>query len=235
LSLVTSKPACDGAAFQGNRLAYRDPFITLLEQLYQERSLITYNAGCNIPLQHQDLHIIYRGVVQLHTLHADGGETIVGLCGPSMAFGKAITSVDPYWATALSEINLLPLSMSEIEASPTLMAGIFPQLVRRLQQSEAWLAISGRRLVCDRLRFVLVQLAQDFGHVEPGGVRIKLRLTHHQISTIIGTTRVTVTRLLRDFKNEGWLTIQQRQLILSPKMVGLAHQDDTTDRLRAAS
>jgi CRP-like cAMP-binding protein len=228
LSLVTSEPTCD-------RLAYRDPFITLLEQLYRERSLITYNAGCNIPLQHQDLHIIYRGVVQLHTLHADGGETIVGLCGPSMAFGKAITSVDPYWATALSEINLLPLSMNEIEASPTLMAGIFPQLVRRLQQSEAWLAISGKRLVCDRLRFVLVQLAQDFGHVEPGGVRIKLRLTHHQISTLIGTTRVTVTRLLRDFKNEGWLTIQQRQLILSPKMVGLAHQDDTTDRLRAVS
>jgi CRP-like cAMP-binding protein len=228
LSLVTSQPTFE-------RPAYCDPFVTLLEQLYQERSLITYSAGCNIPLQHQDLHIIYRGVAQLHTLHADGGETIVGLCGPSMAFGKAITSVDPYWATALTEINLLPLSMGEIEASPTLMAGIFPQLVRRLQQSEAWLAISGRRLVCDRLRFVLVQLAQDFGHVEPGGVRIKLRLTHHQISTIIGTTRVTVTRLLRDFKNEGWLSIQQRQLILSPKMVGLAHQDDTTDRLSAAS
>lgn len=230
MSLVTSQPT-----FDRPNPAYCDPFVTLLEQLYKERSLITYNAGCNIPLQHQDLHIIYRGVVQLHTLHADGGETIVGLCGPSMAFGKAITSVDPYWATALTEINLLPLSMSEIEASPTLMAGIFPQIIRRLQQSEAWLAISGRRLVCDRLRFVLVQLAQDFGHVEPGGVRIKLRLTHHQISTIIGTTRVTVTRLLRDFKNEGWLSIQQRQLILSPKMVGLAHQDDTSDRLRAAS
>lgn len=197
-------------------------FITLLEQLYRERSLITYPAGRNIPLQHQDLQILYRGVVQLHTIHADGGETIVGLCGPSMAFGKAITSVEPYWATALTDIDLLPLSMEEVEASPALMAGIFPQLVRRLQQAEAWLAISGRRLVADRLRYVLIQLAQDFGHVEPSGVRIKLRLTHHQIATIIGTTRVTVTRLLRDFKQEGWLQIQQRQLILTPQTVGLA-------------
>lgn len=203
--------------------AHSNRFVTLLEELYQERSLTTYSAGRNIPLQRQDLQIIYRGIVQLHTIHADGGETIVGLCGPSMAFGKAITSVEPYWATALTAVDLLPLSMAEVEASPALMAGIFPQMVRRLQQAEAWLAISGRRLVADRLRYVLIQLAQDFGHVEPGGVRIKLRLTHHQIATIIGTTRVTVTRLLRDFKDEGWLKIQQRQLILSPQAAGLAH------------
>lgn len=210
------------SALQLSGLKHSDQFITLLEQLYRERSLITYPAGCNIPLQHQDLQILYRGVVQLHTIHADGGETIVGLCGPSMAFGRAITSVDPYWATALTDIDLLPLSIEEVEASPALMAGIFPQLVRRLQQAEAWLAISGRRLVADRLRYVLIQLAQDFGHVEPGGVRIKLRLTHHQIATVIGTTRVTVTRLLRDFKDEGWLKIQQRQIILTPQAVGLA-------------
>ncbi|MFK8183304.1 MAG: Crp/Fnr family transcriptional regulator [Phormidesmis sp.] len=206
---------------------HSDQFVTLLEQLYQARSLITYSAGRNVPLQHQDLQILYRGVVQLHTIHADGGETIVGLCGPSMAFGRAMTSVEPYWATALTDIDLLPLSMEEVESSPALMAGIFPQLMRRLQQAEAWLAISGRRLVADRLRYVLVQLAQDFGHVEPGGVRIKLRLTHHQIATIIGTTRVTVTRLLRDFKNEGWLKIQQRQLILTPQTVGLAQYDES--------
>ncbi len=207
------------------------PFVTLLEEMYQGRSLITCSAGCNIPLQRQNLQIIYRGVVQIHTIHADGGETIMGLCGPTMTFGKAITSVEPYWATALTEVNLLVLSMAEIEASPTLMAGIFPQMVRRLQQAEAWLAISGKRLVADRLRYALVQLAQDFGHVEPGGVHIKLRLTHHQIATIIGTTRVTVTRLLRVFKAEGWLTVTQRQLILSPQAAGVAQCSDrnTTD------
>jgi len=221
LTLATS------ALAQADKTAtYSNPFVTALEELYQERSLITYSAGRNIPLPHQNLQIIYRGVVQLHTIHADGSETIVGLCGPSMAFGKVITSVEPYWATALMDVDLLPLSMDEIESSSALMAGIFPQMVRRLQQAEAWLAISGRRLVADRLRYVLMQLAQDFGHVEPGGVRIKLRLTHHQIATIIGTTRVTVTRLLRDFKEEGWLKIQQRQLILSPQAAGLPRHTD---------
>lgn len=224
MSFVTSTPVHASA----------NSFVTLLEQLYQERSLITYTPTQNIPLQRQYLYIVCRGVVQLHTIHDDGGETIVGLCGPSMAFGRYLSTVEPAWATALTDTDLLPLAISEIESSPTLMAGIFPQIVRRLHQTEAWLAISGKRLVADRLRCLLIQLAQDFGHVEPSGVRIKLRLTHHQLATIIGTTRVTVTRLLRDFKDEGWLSIHQRQLILSPQVVGLTQHDSSTDKLKTA-
>jgi CRP-like cAMP-binding protein len=94
------------------------------------------------------------------------------------------------------------------------MAGICRHLMLRLQQSEAWLAISGKRLVADRLRQLLLLVAQDFGQVEPSGVRIPVRLTHHQLATAIGTTRVTVTRLLKEFKEEGWLHTQHRYLIL---------------------
>ncbi len=232
MSLVTATTVTSTAACTES--VCTDNFVSLLEQLYQERSLITYTVGQNIPLQRQYIYIICRGVVQLHTIHADGGETIVGLCGPSMAFGQYLSNVDPSWATALIETDLLLLSMNEVESSPALMAGIFPQIVRRLHQSESWLAISGKRLVADRLRSLLIQIAQDFGHVEPSGVRIKLRLTHHQLATIIGTTRVTVTRLLRDFKDEGWLNIRQRQLILSPQVVGLANSNSSSTQLQIA-
>ena len=147
-------------------------FVTLLEQLYQERSLITYTAGRTVPLQRQHLYVICRGIVQLHTIHADGSETIVGLCGQSMAFGRALSSIEPYWATALTDADLLPLAIDEIESSPALTAGLFPQIVRRLQQTEAWLTLAGKRLVADRLRGLIVQLAQEFGQVETTGVRI---------------------------------------------------------------
>jgi CRP-like cAMP-binding protein len=194
-------------------------FVALLEQLYHERSLNPYASGRSVPLRRNEIYIIYRGVIQLHTIHPDGGETLLGLLGPSMPFGLPLSSVDPYWAVALTNVDLLPLSMNEVEASPALMAGIFPHLTRRLQQSEAWLALSGKRLVADRLRQLLILLAQDFGQVETQGVRLTLRLTHHQLAIIIGTTRVTVTRLLRDFRNEGWLDIHQRQLIISSETI----------------
>lgn len=195
--------------------------VALLEQLYNERSLIPHAAARSIPLRRNELYVVCRGIVQLHTIHPDGSETLLGLVGPSMPFGLPLTVVDPYWATALTQVDVLTLSMAEVEASPTLMVGLMGHLIRRLQQSEAWLALSGKRLVADRLAQLLQLLAQEFGQVEPQGVRLTIRLTHHQLATIIGTTRVTVTRLLRDFRNEGWLTIDQRQLILSHQALNL--------------
>lgn len=186
----------------------------MLEQLYRERTLTPFVAGRTIPLRLNEVLIVCRGIVQLYTIQQDGSETLLGLAGPSMPIGLPLTIVDPYWATALTDVDLLPLSISEVESSPMLTAGICRHMMLRLQQSEAWLAIAGNRLVADRLRQLLLLIAQEFGQVETCGVRIPVRLTHHQLATAIGTTRVTVTRLLKDFKNEGWLQTQQRYLIV---------------------
>ena len=173
-----------------------------------------YTGGSAVPLGQEEILVVCRGVVQLFTIQQDGSETLLGLAGPSMPIGLSLTTVDPYWATALTDVDILSLPLQEIEASPMLMAGIFRNLTLRLQQAEAWLALSGKRLVADRLRDFLIMLARDFGHVEPNGIRIPIRLTHHQLATAIGTTRVTVTRLLKEFKTEGWLVIDQRQALL---------------------
>lgn len=191
-----------------------DTFVKLLEQLYRERDLVPYGAGRSISLRQEEILVVCRGVVQLFTIQQDGSETLLGLAGPSMPVGLSLTTVDPYWATTLTDVDMLPLPLQEIEDSPILMAGIFRNLTLRLQQAEAWLALSGKRLVADRLRYFLIMLARDFGHVEPEGIRIPIRLTHHQLATAIGTTRVTVTRLLKEFKSEGWLFIDQRQAVL---------------------
>lgn len=189
-------------------------FIKLLEQLYRERALVPYGAGRPISLRSEEILIVCRGIVQLFTIQQDGSETLLGLAGPSMPLGLPLTTVDPYWATALTDVDMLTLPMAEIEGSSVLMAGMFRNVTLRMQQAEAWLALSGKRLVADRLKQFLLMLAKDFGHVEPSGIRIPMRLTHHQLATAIGTTRVTVTRLLKDFKAEGWLTIDQRYVVL---------------------
>ncbi|WP_242517666.1 Crp/Fnr family transcriptional regulator [Leptolyngbya iicbica] len=195
-------------------LSSQDGFVAVLEQLYRERTLTPYAAGRTMPLKMSEVLIVCRGVVQLYTIQPDGSETLLGLAGPSMPIGLPFTIVDPFWATALTDVDVLPLPTAEVEASPLLLAGICRHLMRRLQQSEAWLAIAGQRLVGDRLRQLLLLIAHEFGQVEPGGVRIPVRLTHHQLATAIGTTRVTVTRLLKEFKAEGWLQTEQRYLIV---------------------
>jgi CRP-like cAMP-binding protein len=170
--------------------------------------------GQTIPLQPDEVLIVCRGIVQLFTIQPDGGETLLGLAGPSMPLGLPLTVVHPYWAIALTDVDVLTLPMAEVESSSVLMAGIYRHLTLRLQQAEAWLALAGKRLVVDRLQQFLVMLAQDFGQVEPQGVRIPMRLTHYQLATALGTTRVTITRLLKDLKDQGWLRLDQRHLVL---------------------
>ncbi|MGD1906533.1 MAG: Crp/Fnr family transcriptional regulator [Leptolyngbyaceae cyanobacterium] len=203
-------------------------FIDALEQLYRERTLIAYKAGQTISLQQGALLVVCRGIVQLSTIQPDGCETLLGLAGPSTPIGLPLTIINPYWATALTDVDVLPLAMAEIEASPVLMAGLGHNLVGRLQQTEAWLAISGKRLVVDRLHHLLVLLAQELGQVEPSGVRIPVRLTHHQLATAIGTTRVTVTRLLKDFKTQGWLKTHHRYFIVNWEQLNIASTSESS-------
>ena len=53
-----------------------DQYIALLEQLYHERNLTQFTAGHSIPLRRGEIYVICRGIVQLHTIHPDGSETL---------------------------------------------------------------------------------------------------------------------------------------------------------------
>ena len=59
-------------------------------------------------------------------------------------------------------------------------------------------------------------LAKDFGEPCEAGLRLNLRLTHQEIASALSTTRVTVTRVLGQLRDEGWLQIDaSRHLVLT--------------------
>ncbi|NJN59200.1 MAG: Crp/Fnr family transcriptional regulator [Leptolyngbyaceae cyanobacterium SL_5_9] len=189
----------------------------LLEDLYQGRSLHPYCSGQAVPMLPHEIWVVCRGVVQLGTLYDTGDEALLGLACPSMPFGLSLALIRPYQAVALSDVDLMRLTLSEIEQSPMLAQGIFRHVTRRLRQTEAILAMVGYRRVEDRLRHLLLLLKQEVGQPAAGGTRLTVRLTHQQLANTIGTTRVTVTRLLSQLREEGWLTIDRhRHIILLP-------------------
>lgn len=57
-------------------------------------------------------------------------------------------------------------------------------------------------------------LAYKFGRESDQGHLIKLRLTHQDFADTLGTTRVTVTRLLGQFEREGRIAWVGQQLLL---------------------
>ncbi|OLP18771.1 transcriptional regulator [Leptolyngbya sp. 'hensonii'] len=187
-----------------------------LEDLYQGRSLHHYSCGQTIPMTAQEVLIVSRGVVQLSTFYPTGDEALLGLAGPSMPFGLPLTVIHPYQAAALSDVDLMRVALAELEASSVLTQNVFGHLGRRLRQTEAFLALIGHRRVRDRLCHLLLLLTQEIGHPTAEGMRLNVRLTHQHLANAIGTTRVTVTRLLGQLKEEGWLSIDRsHHLIIS--------------------
>jgi CRP/FNR family transcriptional regulator len=59
--------------------------------------------------------------------------------------------------------------------------------------------------------FLLV-LCRDFGVPGNEGITIDLRLSHQAIAEAIGSTRVTITRLLGDLRQEGLLQIDRKKI-----------------------
>lgn len=193
----------------------------LFENLYQGRYLRTFAAGHLIPLQAHEIWIVSRGVALLSTLYPTGDEALLGLASPSMPFGLPLTLIHPYQATALSTVDAMCLSMVEVEQSPALAQELFRSVTRRLRQTEAILAMAGCRRVDDRLRQLLRLLQVEVGQPVEIGVRLNVRLTHQHLASAIGTTRVTVTRLLGQLREQGKLIVDDDRHLVLPYGVSL--------------
>jgi len=183
--------------------------------LDEDRRLHVYSRGEAIPLSPLGIWQVCQGLVQLSMLHSNGEEVLLGLAGPSMPFGSCLTSLETYQATALSDTKLIWLPLKEIESSLGLAQKLLPRLSWRLRQTEALLAIAGQRRVEDRLCQLLRLLKQEIGQSVVGGTRLSVRLTHQNLANTIGTSRVTVTRLLSKLKQQGRITLgPNHQIIL---------------------
>ncbi len=192
---------------------------TILQKnnLVEGRRLHFYEKAELIPLAQEGIWQVYRGVVQLSQFSSSGDEILLGWVYPENFFGLWLTAnqLENYQARALSDVYLRWYPLIEIESSPTLSQLILGQVIHRMRQSEALLAIAGLRRVDERLQELLKLLVQDMGQSTPEGTRLKVRLTHQMLANAIGTTRVTITRLLGDFQAQGQIRFDDdRHLII---------------------
>ena len=163
--------------------------------------------GQCVELLSQDVFVVRCGWVLLTTLYHSGDQGILSLLRPSQPFGRPLTHLVSYNAVALTDVELISLSISEIEQSPLLAQSLFQELTQRLKQSEAMLSFVQMRPVETRLRHLLKFLGDETGERTPQGMRVGVRLTHEQLGGMISSSRVTVTSIIKDFRAEGWLSV----------------------------
>lgn len=179
------------------------------------KRLHLYTRGEEIPLTSQGIWEVYRGVVQLSKFSTTGENTILGWAVPSYFVGMWLTEPEICQARALSEVYLRWYSLREIDSNLNLMRLVLNQVALRVRQTEALLAIVSLRRIEDRLLELFSLLKREMGEPVEEGIRFIARLTHQNLANTIGTTRVTITRMLGDFQSQDLIALDsQRHLII---------------------
>lgn len=178
-------------------------------------SIHKYVKGEVIPCKLDVLWQVQKGLVKLNTFSENGEEVLIGIAGPSMPFGPGLTSLQTYQATALSEeVQLVLVAWQDIQSTPEVAQALLAEVGKRLQQSEQFLSVSGRRRVQDRIHHFLLLLKQEMGLPISNGTRIQVRLTHEDLANACCTTRVTVTRILGKLQKQGKITLDPKHHII---------------------
>lgn len=168
---------------------------------------LTFSCHDWLPLQPNVLWQIERGAVRTFTWSDEGTVVTLGYWGAGDVVGHALSRIQPHQIECITSVEASCIPYHRWHQA-------LDAIVCHVQQTEEILTIVRHERVYLRLQQFLVWLADKFGRSVRSGELIDLRITHQAIAETIGTTRVTVTRLLREFEQKGIILRQQRYIIL---------------------
>ena len=204
-------------------------FLGDLENSYRRRS-IHFDSGVKVPLLPDHIWIVVRGIVKLSCLNEQGDDVLLAIAGPNEPFGDPLTHLDLYEVTTLDHCDLLGLSIQEVTSTPHLNINLMEALMQRTRQSESLIALLGLRGVDNRVKRFLELLAEDYGQPCDQGLALNLRLTHQEIASAVSTTRVTVTKVVGQLKESGWLQYDSKQRMVVSHLPSLNNRKNHSKR-----
>lgn len=194
--------------------SWADDLRSLLETQYHGQNLVSFGQGELVPLPPDRIWVVYRGAIALETLlpnpvndAVNDAVVVLGLVGPGTIASRALGGARADQAIALTTVDLLPLSWQQVQRSPLLARNLLSHSLRRLHQAMELKAIVTLKRADDRLWELFKLLNRDFGQSIPGGRRLTVRFTHQQLGSAAQLSRVTVSRLVREFQEQGLMQV----------------------------
>lgn len=169
------------------------------------------------------LFMVAQGRIKVTILGDDGREIILSVLGSGEYFGEmALLDNEPRSATAIAaeDSELLSLSRADFEGvlalNPAMMMILIKVLTSRLRHANHQISTLALLDVYGRVARVIVELGREDGkRLKDGRISFQ-RPTHQEIANRIGTTRETVTRMLKDLQRQSLIKVTGREIVLEP-------------------
>jgi len=167
------------------------------------------------------LFVIVRGQVKVSIISEDGREVILAMLGENDFFGEmSLLDGKPRSATVIAsgETELLMLRRPDflrlLERVPEMAMKLLAALASRLRKADRKIESLALMDVSGRIAAALLQVCDEMGERTPRGVIIRNRPTHQALANMAGTTRETVTRVLKRLDHQRYLTFSGKDLVI---------------------
>ncbi len=194
------------------------------QQHYRER---TFDKDNRIPARPGLLYLVERGVIRLAAISkqaksrspslSEEGEAFLGFVGAGQPF--ELVAQSPYTLQAYAHVeqtSVIWLYWKDLENWPHFRWEVLESFRAQHQRKLIWLSTLGQRQTIDRLLGFITLLVEEHGKSIKEGYYLPFPLTHSQIGSAIGSTRVTVTRLMGQLRQQGRIKIIGDNLICLP-------------------
>ncbi|PAX60153.1 Crp/Fnr family transcriptional regulator [Brunnivagina elsteri] len=149
-----------------------------------------------LPCGQNNLWYIQSGVVRTMTYLEDGTAVTLGIWSDGDIVGDALSTIEPYIVECLTSVEVTQFKLRENHQ-------LMKTLTSHIEQTEELMVIRSQKTIDSMLIKLLAWLAKKFGKAVDNGQLIDLRITNQDIADMLGPTRVTISRALSQFEEQG--------------------------------
>jgi len=159
--------------------------------------------------QDDAVYFIETGQIKLLLLSPEGKECLLAIHSAGDVFGElclAGLGVRHETAVAMKESQLKKMPCSQFFARlsrDSLSEGFVRYLAVRIADQQQVIANLVTVDSEQRLGQTLLQLARTMGKKDPRSIRIELKISHEELSEMVGTTRPRISMFMQRFRNLG--------------------------------
>lgn len=173
------------------------------------------------------IYFIESGQVKLLMLSPEGKECLLAILAPGDIFGElCLSGLESRLetATAMEDTVIKQIPCSKFFARlgrDKLFEGFVQYLAVRIADQQQVIANLVTVDSEQRLGQTLLNLARTLGKKDPRSIRIELKITHEELSEMVGTTRPRISLFMQRFRNlrlietneDGFLIIKEKKLV----------------------
>tara|TARA_B110000263_G_scaffold239674_1_gene242106 strand:- start:94 stop:780 length:687 start_codon:yes stop_codon:yes gene_type:complete len=192
-----------------------------LQKFFKPRSYLK-NSMIILEEEYGDLvFVVQSGTIKITRVNDEGREVILALLGPGEIFGElAILDGEARSANALAQENCKLLAINKedfldiLKNNFSISFNLMCELAKRLRKSDQQIEALSLSDAEHRIGVSLLNLAEDMGVIRKGRVTIQNLPFQQDIANMAGTSRETVSRVLKILENKSMISKVGHTLVI---------------------